>query len=284
MAGNISATLAAVGQPELRWNLDPLILLALALLVGLYAVRFRAARREAGGRGAGPLQALAFAGAVIALFVALVSPVDALGEDHLFTMHMAQHVLLGDIAPLLLLLALSRVIMRPLTRRLVAVERALGRLAHPVTGLVLWVGLLYLWHIPALYEAAIRDPLVHALEHVVFFSAGIALWWPLVQPVPMRHRLTGLAPFAYIGAAKAALGVLGLYLAWSQTVVYDHYATLPRIWGLSPIEDQNVGGAVMMVEQSLVLVICLAVLLARMLSRSEEEERRRERLEEAAAA
>jgi putative membrane protein len=78
--------------------------------------------------------------------------------------------------------------------------------------------------------------------------------------------------------------VLGLYLTWTGTVVYDYYETVPRIWGLSPIEDQNVGGAIMMVEQSLVLVIAFAVLFVRMLIQSEEEERRRERLEDAAAA
>src|SRR5918912_2799189 len=109
-------------------------------------MRFRTARREAGGRGAGAPQAAAFAGFVIVLLIALVSPVDGLGEDYLFTMHMSQHILLGDIAPLLLLLSLSRVIMRPATRRLTAVERRLGRLASPVAFIALWFALLYLWH------------------------------------------------------------------------------------------------------------------------------------------
>jgi cytochrome c oxidase assembly factor CtaG len=197
-------------------------------------------------------------------------------------MHMVQHVLLGDIAPLLVLLALSRVIMRPATRRLVALERALGPLAHPATGLVLWLALLYLWHVPALYGAAIDDPAVHVLEHASFFAAGVALWWPLIQPVPMRRRLTGLWTFAYVGAAKLGLAALGLYLTWSGSVAYDHYESVPRIWGLSPIEDQNVGGAIMMVEQSLVLVVVFVVLFVRMLAQSEAEERRRERMEDAA--
>jgi putative membrane protein len=217
------------------------------------------------------------------MLVALVSPIDALGEDYLFTMHMSQHILLGDIAPLLLLLSLSRVIMRPATRRLMRVERALGPLAHPVTFIVIWFALLYFWHIPALYEAAIQHPAVHALEHISFFTAGCAVWWPLIQPVPMRYKLTGLATFAYILAAKLGLGMLGLYLTWSKNLAYDYYAGVPRIWGLSPIEDQNVGGAIMMLEQSLVLVTAFCILFVRMLLQSEEEERRRERLEDAAA-
>ena len=270
----------AVNHPEIHWFSDPAVLAPLALLAGIYIWRFAAARKEAGGRGAGPLQAIAFAGGMLALLAALVSPIDGLGEDYLFSAHMVQHVLLSDIAPLLLLLGLSRVIMRPATRRLMRVERALGPLANPVTGIVIWLTIMYVWHLPALYDAATENPLIHVLEHVSFFAAGLALWWPLVQPVPMRHRLTGLQPIGYIGAAKAGLAALGLYLAWSSTALYPYYETTPRIWGLSPVEDQNVGGVIMMVEQSFTLVLVMVALFVRALTQSEEEQRRRERLEE----
>jgi putative membrane protein len=268
----------------LAWRLDPAVLAPLAAYAALYLSRFAAARREAGGRGAGPAQVLAFGGALLVLLVAVVSPLDALGERYLFSAHMVQHLLIGDIAPLLVLLALSRVILRPATRRLTRLERALGPLAHPATGLCLWLVIIYLWHVPVLYDAALRDPFLHALEHLSFFAAGIALWWPLVQPVPMRRRLGGLGSVAYIGMAKAGLAALGLYLAWSSTVAYTPYESAPRISGLSAIEDQNVGGAIMMVEQSIVLVVAFFVLFVRMLRQSEKEERRRERLEDAAAA
>jgi putative membrane protein len=274
----------STGHPHIEWLSDPAVLAPLALLAGIYLWRFGQARREAGGRGAGAVQAAAFAGAMVALLAALVSPIDGLGEDYLFSAHMVQHVLLGDIAPLLLLLALSRVIMRPATRRLTGLERALGPLASPVTGIVLWLAVMYLWHVPALYDAAAEHAVVHLLEHVSFFAAGIALWWPLIQPVPMRRRLTGLQPLAYIGAAKAGLAALGLYLAWSTTALYPYYEQTPRIWGLTPVEDQNVGGVIMMVEQSLTLVIVMVALFVRMLVQSEEEQRRRERLEDAEAA
>jgi len=217
---------------------------------------------------------------MLALLAALVSPIDGLGEDYLFSAHMVQHVLLGDIAPLLILLGLSRVIMRPATRRLMRIERRLGPLAHPATGIVIWLALMYLWHVPALYDAAAEHAGVHLLEHASFFTAGVALWWPLIQPVPMRRRLTGLQPLAYIASAKAGLAALGLYLAWSSAALYPYYERTPRIWGLSPVEDQNVGGVIMMVEQSFTLVLVMVVLFMRMLAQSEEEERRRERLED----
>jgi putative membrane protein len=273
-----------MGHPKLHWLADPAVLAPIAVLVAVYVMRFRSARREAGGRGAGAVQAAAFAGAVLVLLTALVSPLDGLGEDYLFSAHMLQHVLLGDVAPLLLLLSLSRVIMRPATRRLMAIERALGPFAHPLTGLVLWLFLMYLWHIPALYDAALEHAGVHLLEHVSFFTAGIAVWWPLIQPVPMRRRMTGLWPAAYVGAAKFGLAALGLYLTWSSTVIYPYYEHVPRIWGLSALEDQNAGGAMMMVEQSLTFVVVLVALFVQMLNRSEAEQRRRERLEDVGAA
>ena len=243
------------------------------------ALRPRAARGA--GRGAGPLQALAAVGALLTLVIALLSPVDPLGERYLFSAHMVQHVLLGDVAPVLTLLALSRVILRPATRRLVRVERALGPLAHPVTLLVASLALLYVWHVPALYQAALRDPTVHALEHATFFAAGVAVWWPLVQPIPMRHRLPacGRSPtWAPPSSASARSGLL-------HVVEHGGLPLLrpgpPRVGALTARRPER-GGAVMMVEQSVVLVIAFAILFVRMLAKSEEDDQRRERLEEAA--
>jgi putative membrane protein len=275
----------AAGHPHIQWLSDPAVLAPLALFAGIYVWRFRQVRREAAARGrpasgAGPLQALAFAGGMLALLAALASPIDGLGENYLFSAHMVQHVLLGDIAPLLILLGLSRSIMRPATRRLMRLERALGPFASPATGIALWLAIMYLWHIPALYDAAAENAFVHLLEHASFFGAGVALWWPLIQPVPMRRRMTGLQPLAYIAGAKAGLAALGLYLAWSSTALYPYYEQTPRIWGLDPVEDQNIGGVIMMVEQSFTLVLVMVALFVRMLVQSEEEQRRRERLEE----
>lgn len=279
---HVSGDESVAQHPQIHWFSDPAVLAPLLLFAAIYCWRFAKARREAGGRGAGPLQALAFAGGMVALLVALVSPIDGLGEDYLFSAHMIQHVLLGDIAPLLILLGLSRVILRPATRRLMRVEKALGRLASPAVGIALWLAIMYVWHIPALYDAAAANALVHLIEHVSFFAAGLALWWPLIQPVPMRRRLTGLQPIGYIAAAKAGLAALGLYLAWSATAFYPYYEQTPRIWGLSPVEDQNIGGALMMAEQSFTLVVVMVTLFVRALTKSEEDQLRRERLEERA--
>jgi putative membrane protein len=271
-------------QAHYHWTFSIPILVPIAAYAWFYLRRFVEVRRTSGKRGASARHLWAFAGAILALLIALVSPLDALGEDYLFSAHMVQHLLLGDIAPLLILLSLSRVIMRPLTRRLQTVERGLGPLAHPACALILWLALVYFWHVPALYDAALKHPEIHALQHVSFFTAGILVWWPLIQPVPMRQRLTGMWTFGYIAGAKLGLASLGLFLTWTTTIVYPYYQHVPRIWGLNAVSDQNVGGAIMMIEQSVLLVSVLAVLFGKMLAQSEQDELRRERLEERAAA
>lgn len=264
-------------DPELHWLPDPAVLAPLALVVFIYVRRFIQARREAGGRGAGIGQAAAFAGAMLALLAALISPIDSLGEDYLFSAHMLQHVLLGDIAPVLFLLSLSRVIMRPVTRRLQGVERALGPLASPWTGLVVWLGIMYVWHIPALYDAALEHSGVHALEHVTFASAGFLYWWFLLSPVRSRTRLTGVMPVIYMVTAKISVGLLGIVITFSPDVLYSFYDRPGEVWGMTPLEDQSVAGMVMALEQSFVMGIALVLIFVRMLSESEREEQRAER-------
>ena len=220
---------------------------------------------------------------MLALLAALATPLDGLGEDYLFSAHMLQHVLLGDIAPVLLLLSLSRVILRPVTRRLMRVERALGPFASPWTGIAAVAGA----DVPV--APAVRCTRRRSRTRWCTCSStrrssppGVAVWWPLVQPVPMRRPLTGPVDGGLHRHAKFGLAALGLYLTWSTNVLYDHYEDVPRIWGLTAVNDQNAGGAIMMVEQSLTFVIALVVLFAGMLTRSEADELRRERLEEAA--
>jgi len=262
------------------WNLSPPVLATVALAGGVYAWRLRDVRRAPGLHARhDTLRALAFGAGLAVVLLALVSPIDRLGEERLFTMHMVQHLLLADLAPILLLLGLSRVMLRPAVRRLRPLEESLGPLAHPATALAAYVGLMWLWHVPALYDLAVEHTWAHLLEHASFFTAGVAFWWFLIEPVPPRHRLTGPWSLAYLSAAKVLMGALGVVLAFAPEVSYDAYAGAPQTWGLSPLEDLNVGGVVMMVEQSIVLVVAFAIFFARMLERSEAEQQRRERLE-----
>ena len=125
---------------------------------------------------------------------------------------------------------------------------------------------------------------MHALEHASFFTAGIALWWPLIQPVPMRRRMTGMAPFAYIGAAKLGLAGLGLYLTWSASVGVRALRDRAEDLGVDRRRRPERRRRDDDLEQSIVLLIAFVALFVQMLTQSEAEEQRRERLERAAAA
>lgn len=263
-------------SPDHSWTFSPGVLLALALAAVVYGRRWRQARAEGGPAAASGWRAAAFAGGLALVFVALISPVDALAEE-LFVMHMVQHILILDLAAILLIAGLTRVLLRPATRRLVALERAAGPLGHPVFALVLYCGGMILWHVPAAYDAALEHPALHVLEHLTFAVGGLLYWWHLLSPIRARHRLGGLGPVAYMLTTKLAIGLLGIVLTFSPVVLYDFYAHQPRHWGLSPLTDQSLGGALMALEQSLVMGVALVALFIRQLGEAEREEQRAER-------
>jgi putative membrane protein len=261
---------------DYSWTFAPIVLVALAGYLGVYVARWRTSRREGGARAASGWRLAAWCGGVATLFVALISPVDVLGEQ-LATMHMVQHLLIADIAAILLTLGLTRHILRPATRRIHRIEQAAGPFASPWFGVVAYVGAMWLWHIPALYDAALQHSFVHTLEHLTFGAAGLLYWWHLLSPIRSRLRLAGMGPVAYMASTKILVGFLGIALAFAPELIYDAYDHPGTRWGMTALDDQHVAGLVMALEQSIVMGIALAWLFARMLAESEEEERRRER-------
>ena len=266
---------------DASWSFAPVVILSLVAYVAIYVVRWRRVRREHGARGAGVWRLVAWVGGVAMIFLALISPIDHLGEQ-LASAHMVQHLLLADLAPILLILGLTRILLRPATRRIHAIERRAGPLAHPVFGVVAYVGVMWFWHIPPLYDAALSNGAVHVVEHLSFAAAGALYWWHLISPIRSRFRLPGLGPIAYMVVTKVLVGFLGLALAFNPNLLYAYGPGGERL-GMTPIDDQQVAGLIMGLEQSIVMGIALAYLFARMLTESEREQQRRERLEDAAA-
>ncbi|MFP5362571.1 MAG: cytochrome c oxidase assembly protein [Thermoleophilia bacterium] len=240
-----------------------------AALTLLYVRRWREVDGS-GGRLASFLAGMAL------VLVALVSPVDRLGEQ-LFLIHMTQHLLLLDLAPILVLLGLTKVLLRPLTRRLVNIERAAGPLAHPAFAIALYVATMAVWHLPAMYDAALELPVVHVLEHVCFGIAGGLYWWHLLSPIRARRRLGGMGPVVYMLATKVLVGLLGILLTFAPETIYDFYERQPGYWGLSPATDQAVGGLIMALEQSIVMGVALVFLFVRALGESDRQDERAER-------
>lgn len=266
---------------DLSWTLEPSVLIGVALAGTLYVRRWRRVRAGDSPRPAAdaPVWRLcSFLGSLLLTLAALVSPVDALA-DQLFFMHMVQHVLLLDAVPILAILGFTKVILRPVTRAIHDLERRAGPFASPVFAVILYIGVIWVWHIPAAYDFALRHPLVHLLEHLTFLIAGSLYWWHLLSPIRARLRLDGLGPVAYMGSTKLFVGALGMGLAFAPSALYAYYEHHARVWGLSAHDDQSIAGIVMAVEQSLVMGVALVVLFVRALAESEREQQRRERFE-----
>jgi cytochrome c oxidase assembly factor CtaG len=265
-------------SPATSWTFDPAVLLGVLLIAVLYGAGWRRGRRPRERHPPPVWRALLFAGGIATILVALVSPLDSLG-DQMMVMHMVQHILLLDIAPILLILGLTKVLLRPVTRRVQTIERRAGWFAHPAFAVIFYAGVLWLWHVPALYDQAQGNGLIHALEHTTFFIAGSLYWWHVLSPIRNRRRLAGLGPVAYMAGGKLLVGILGVALAFAPRVIYPFYAHQPSYWGLSPLEDQMMAGLVMALEQSIVMGIALVVLFVQMLNESERSAQRAERFE-----
>ncbi len=265
--------------PRLFWTFDPGVVIGVAVVGGAYVTRWWRVRR-----GLSPLRAAeapvwrlcCMLAALLTAVIALVSPLDGLA-DQLFLMHMVQHMLLLDLVPILAILSLTKVILRPVTRAVRELERNAGVLAHPAFAVVLYVAVIWAWHIPAAYDLALRHPVVHVAEHITFLTAGTLYWWHLLSPIRARMRLDGMGPVLYMGSTKLFVGALGMGLAFAPAALYPYYIHHARVWGISAHDDQAIAGLIMAVEQSLVMGIALVVLFVRALTESEREQLRIER-------
>ncbi|MBB4664424.1 cytochrome c oxidase assembly protein [Conexibacter arvalis] len=263
-------------SPDASWNFAPGILIGLAVYVGVYVWRWRDCRVGSEPHPPSRWRLASFLLGVTALFAALVSPIDILGEQ-IISMHMVQHVLLLDIAPVLIILGFTKVLLRPATRRIHWVERRVGFIASPLFAILFYTLAMWFWHVPALYDAAAENSTVHLAEHLTFGTAGFLYWWHLLSPVSTRLRREGMTPIVYMASTKATVGLLGIAMTFAPVAVYDYYKEQPEYWGLSPLSDQAMAGAIMAIEQALVMGIAIAYLFMRMLDESEKRDQREER-------
>jgi putative membrane protein len=244
-----------------------LVLLIVAAL--LYGQRAWTLAR--GGRPAPWWRVACFAAGLAVVAVSLYSPLDRIGEDRLFSVHMGQHLLLGDVAPLLVVLGLDGRLLRPvLAFRLV---RRLRVLAHPLVALPLWAADFCLWHLPAAFDAALRNTAVHDCQHALFFLCGTLLWAALLEPLPGPARFTAVWKLPYVLGMWLVMLALSQVFLWSRHAYFTPYVHDPRLWGLSPLADQQAGGGLMLVESSLTMLGALVWLLFRIFRESESRQR-----------
>ena len=249
---------------------------ALLYWSGWWRLRHRGHRQLANG-----WRLASFSTGVLVLVLALMSGIDSY-QSHLFLMHMIQHILLAMIAPLLLLLgsplpislwALPQPLrrsMRHLLSRHALFRRALRAITSPTVVWMLYVGTYWGWHDPAAYNAALSNPLIHNVEHLSFFLTAMLFWWRVTESAPRIHHT-----FSYGGRVMLVMMVFfvnlaaSIAIAMSDQVIYTHYLEVERLWSLSALQDQRIGGLIMWIPGSMMYVIVALTLLVRLMAKQE---------------
>jgi putative membrane protein len=246
--------------------LPPLI--ASGIYIALFVTRARTLRRER--RSVPTWRVVSFIAGAVTVAVVQLPPLDTLG-DQVLVAHMIQHIIIGDLASLLIVFGLTGPVLAPLLR--IRATRPLRVLAHPLVALLLWTLNLYAWHLPLLYQLAIRHDLVHALEHACLLWFGTLLWLALIGPLPKPAWFTTGSKLAYVVGVRLVGSILGSVLIWTQTVVYPVYSASDAAHGLNPLSDQNVAGGAMMVEQMILTIVLLGWLFYRFAIQDEQRQR-----------
>lgn len=257
-----------VDAPTLTWSFEPLQTVPTVLAALAYWLRVRSLAR--GGRPVSAWRRTAFFAGIGLVVIALNSPIDHLGERHFFFMHMTQHVILGDLAPLCFVVGLTGRVLRPLLAFRI-VDR-LRVFAHPLVALPVWAANLYVWHVPFLYEAALQHNSVHALEHFGFFTCGCLMWEPVVETLPGPAWFGTGFKIGYVAVVRLLETILANIFIWSSGAFYSVYRHAPQ-WGITPAHDQNLSGIVMFAEGSLVTLVALVWLFLRLAAEGELRQR-----------
>jgi putative membrane protein len=259
-----------------QWVWSPFITVPLALAALWYAIGlFSLWHASAPGRGVRAGEAACFTAGWLVLALALVSPLHPLGEV-LFSAHMVQHELLMVVAAPLLVLGRPLVpyvwALPPRWRHSVAgvarapaFRAAWSGLTRPSTTWLLHAAAIWIWHAPALYEATLHNALVHTLQHVSFLATGLLFWWSLLRGARLGYG----ASVAYLFATMLHTSALGVVLAFASSLWYPAYAATTMQWGLTPLDDQQLGGLIMWIPGGLSYLIGSLVLIARWMRESE---------------
>ncbi len=258
-----------------QWNWDPSLVIGAVLAVGLYLYAIGPLRKRHHFEPARKGQIFAFMLGVGLMFLALVSPLDELGDSYLFSAHMVQHLFLTMVGPPLLLIGTPEWFIRPIVRNkaLFAIARFL---TYPAIAFVIFNADFFIWHAPALYNATLENENIHIFEHLTFIAFGLLNWWPIFSPSKDLPRLSIGGQTLYIFASGMPIVLLGAGLTFSPPL-YAPYIAAPRVWGISAATDQQLGGLIMWIPVNIILIIIMSVLFLRWMQKKEKEQAAHER-------
>jgi cytochrome c oxidase assembly factor CtaG len=245
--------------PASSFSFEPLFLALAAVAAVAYWV---AARHDPPGR-----RALLFGLGLLLIVGALNSPLETIAVHYLLLIHLLQNVMIADWAPPLILLGLTPVMRAAIARR---GGPAFAWITRPKISLPVWLVAWYGIHLAVFYDFALRNPWALNIEHALLVAVGLLFWWPVLAGEP--HDVSVPVKIGYLGAAFVGSVFLGLGLTFSETPFYDFYVEAPRLWGLSPSQDQNFGGILMNAEQAAVFLAAILYFVLRLLPEEEPQD------------
>jgi putative membrane protein len=243
-----------------EWSVHPSVVIGVALFGALYFYAIGPLRRRKRlGPPAEPWRPLCFVLGLGVMLVSLNGPIHDLSDSYLFSIHMAQHLLLTMVLPPLLIAGVPGWLVDAATRR--PLVRAIGRfLTHPVTAGVSFSATLLVWHTVDAYDLMMRNHDVHVVTHLTFMVTAVLLWWPVTSPSVTLPRLKPGMGMLYLFLVQLPMQLLGAIITFADAPLYLWYSAAPRTWGLSPLDDQKLGGLLMWIPGNLWIWGAMSVL------------------------
>jgi putative membrane protein len=244
-------------------------------LVSLAVLYEWAARNSGAGNGNGPpaeihpeahshlpLRRWAFYAGLAVLFLSLNGWLHDLSDSYLFSAHMVQHLVLTMLVPPLLIAGTPGWMLRPVLRHrwVASVARTITK---PAVCYATFNVVLAGWHLPPLYNAAMAHHGIHIVQHLMFLAASVMLWWPILSPLPELPRLSYPMQMLYLFLTSIPMSIVAVYITYGGTLLYPAYAAAPRVAGLTPLEDQLLGGLIMWIPGGLVIFAVISVIFFR---------------------
>ncbi len=238
------------------FTVHPSTVIGIIGLAGLYEWGQRRGRAQRSGRAA-----LFYAG-LATMFFALNGWLHDLSDSYLFSAHMVQHLLLALVVAPLLIMGVTADMLRP-----VLAVRGIGRIARwltsPIHAFAIFNVVVAAWHLPPLYNFALAHHPVHIVQHLMFLAASVLMWWPVLSPVPELPRLSYPGQMLYLFLMSIPMAIISVYIAYADEILYPMYASAPRVWAITPMNDQLIGGLIMWIPGGLYFYTIISIVFYR---------------------
>jgi putative membrane protein len=250
------------------FSVHPSTVIGILLYAGLY--RWRAAIGARDGYSLGRGKPILLATALVVLFFSLNGWLHDLSDSYLFSAHMVQHLLLTLVVAPLLIMATPGWMLRPALRSHLVAATARW-LTNPLHSFAIFNVVFAGWHLPPLYNQAMTHHWLHIVQHLMFLIVSVLMWWPILSPLPELPRLAYPLQMLYLFLMSIPMSIVAVYIAYADSVLYPSYSIAPRIWGISPMQDQQIGGLIMWIPCGLYFFAVISVIFFRWQQREGDE-------------